>query len=82
MGLDHFSKVYDVENKELKLQLWDTGGEYFEFVYYKIISVLDVVQFQEKFAFCKTSFATQHSFATPNCTLEGGFPLNQKYITF
>jgi len=26
MGLDHFSKVYDVENKELKLQLWDTGG--------------------------------------------------------
>merc|ERR1719365_516464 len=26
MGLDHFSKVYNVENKELKLQLWDTGG--------------------------------------------------------
>ena len=28
-----------------------------------------VVQFREKFAFCKTRFATQHSFATPNCTL-------------
>ena len=26
MGLDHFSKVYDVSEKELKLQLWDTGG--------------------------------------------------------
>ena len=42
MGLDHFSKVYDVENKELKLQLWDTGGNYFEFVVDKIISVLKI----------------------------------------
>ena len=30
---------------------------------------IDVLQFQEKFAFLKTSFATQHSFTTPNCTL-------------
>ena len=42
MGLDHFSKVYDVENKELKLQLWDTGGDYFEFVVYKITSALKI----------------------------------------
>ena len=28
------------------------------------IFLIDVVQFQEKFAFCITSFATQHSFAT------------------
>lgn len=28
MGLDHFSKVYNVSDKELKLQLWDTGGEH------------------------------------------------------
>merc|ERR1712193_515786 len=26
MGLDHYSKVYDVNERELKLQLWDTGG--------------------------------------------------------
>jgi len=26
MGLDHFGKVYNVKDKELKLQLWDTGG--------------------------------------------------------
>jgi len=26
MGLDHFSKVYSVKGKDLKLQLWDTGG--------------------------------------------------------
>ena len=30
---------------------------------------IDVVQFREKFAFRKTSFATQHSIATLNCTL-------------
>lgn len=26
MGLDHFGKIYNVNGKELKLQLWDTGG--------------------------------------------------------
>jgi len=26
MGLDHYGKVYNVKEKELKLQLWDTGG--------------------------------------------------------
>merc|ERR1712012_1272628 len=26
LGLDHYSKVYTVEEKEMKLQLWDTGG--------------------------------------------------------
>jgi len=26
MGLDHYGKVYNVKGKELKLQLWDTGG--------------------------------------------------------
>ena len=27
MGLDHFGKKYTVGEKDLKLQLWDTGGE-------------------------------------------------------
>ena len=27
MGLDHYSKIYNVNEKDLKLQLWDTGGE-------------------------------------------------------
>eukprot|EP00092_Neocalanus_flemingeri_P023374 GFUD01025342.1.p2 GENE.GFUD01025342.1~~GFUD01025342.1.p2 ORF type:complete len:212 (+),score=55.65 GFUD01025342.1:159-794(+) len=26
MGLDHYGKIYNVKGKELKLQLWDTGG--------------------------------------------------------
>jgi len=26
IGLDHFSKVYSLSEKDLKLQLWDTGG--------------------------------------------------------
>ena len=26
LGLDHYSKIYTVEEKEMKLQLWDTGG--------------------------------------------------------
>ena len=26
MGLDHYSKVYSAQERELKLQLWDTGG--------------------------------------------------------
>jgi len=26
MGLDHFGKKYTVGEKDLKLQLWDTGG--------------------------------------------------------
>lgn len=26
MGLDNYGKVYNVNNKQLKLQLWDTGG--------------------------------------------------------
>ncbi len=26
MGLDHYSKVYSGQERELKLQLWDTGG--------------------------------------------------------
>jgi len=26
MGLDHYSKVFSVQQKEMKLQLWDTGG--------------------------------------------------------
>ena len=26
LGLDNFSKIYDVGEKALKLQLWDTGG--------------------------------------------------------
>ena len=26
MGLDHYSRVYSAEERELKLQLWDTGG--------------------------------------------------------
>merc|ERR1719427_1070890 len=26
MGLDHYGKVYNVKERELKLQLWDTGG--------------------------------------------------------
>jgi len=26
MGLDNYGKVYSVKNKQLKLQLWDTGG--------------------------------------------------------
>merc|ERR1712087_85202 len=26
LGLDHYSKVFTVEEKEMKLQLWDTGG--------------------------------------------------------
>ena len=30
---------------------------------------LDVVQLREKFAFCMTSFATQHSFATHSVQL-------------
>jgi len=26
IGLDHYSKVFSVQQKEMKLQLWDTGG--------------------------------------------------------
>jgi len=26
IGLDHYSKVFSVKEKEMKLQLWDTGG--------------------------------------------------------
>ncbi|XP_017781201.1 PREDICTED: GTP-binding protein ypt1 [Nicrophorus vespilloides] len=26
LGLDHYDKIYKVENKNIKLQLWDTGG--------------------------------------------------------
>ena len=26
MGLDHFGKTYSIGEKNLKLQLWDTGG--------------------------------------------------------
>ena len=35
----------------------------------KIKVPIDVVQYQEKFAFCITSFATQHSFATNSVQL-------------
>ena len=27
MGLDHYGKQYTVGEKDLKLQLWDTGGK-------------------------------------------------------
>ncbi|XP_018330782.1 ras-related protein Rab-30 [Agrilus planipennis] len=26
LGLDHYDKVYNVQDKDIKLQLWDTGG--------------------------------------------------------
>ena len=27
MGLDHYGKVFTVDDKSIKLQLWDTGGK-------------------------------------------------------
>ena len=27
MGLDNYGKIYNVGEKKLKLQLWDTGGK-------------------------------------------------------
>jgi GTPase SAR1 family protein len=29
MGLDHYGKVYNIKGKDLKLQLWDTGGGFY-----------------------------------------------------
>jgi GTPase SAR1 family protein len=28
MGLDHYGKIFNVGDKNLKLQLWDTGGKH------------------------------------------------------
>ena len=54
------------EQEDIVMDIVDTKAEKVRVLVYGI----DVVQFQEKFAFLKTSFATQHSFATSNCTLQ------------
>ena len=40
MGLDHYGKVYNIKGKDLKLQLWDTGGLYIKLNQYNICQLI------------------------------------------